>query len=815
MSTLIDKSMNDEEIGEIFEDEGSLETAKTDKNSINVQNLYNKIESIKNTVSMVNAERPELWIQRQNLQDLYHQIILNDIEFTIDKKLEQELWNLVFKNQITYFQSQIKENSSSSQASPSLNTTQSTVKNKNLMSQKKLEAQSNLSFFLEAARGFYTKLLDDIAKKYSLNETRRDTTCVNVSFYQRFPSLFDHMTLNLENLEPTKEKQILYICQHILTHLGDIARYANLFEEAKNYYLHAIKLVSYLGHPYNQLGILFETSRTNQLSTVFYYIRSIATRYTFPLASTNLENFFYKLIDAPISRYNPAQLSQKDLLTLFLQINAILHSLQTGKNSKSPNSNPQKLKNFYDLFKTSFENFINSQIALDKLDSGLFCQIVSIVLFQMTQQPSQLTQTDAKMKDYFDQANKTASDLFLFLIHQFIIYFNKSTKKDLILPGLYLAFSFMEFYKNGQLIKDNILFNFNGETSQNFDSVLKFVNGLYLDLKQENKLTQEFVDYPLLEDRMLDGFLPFKEVHKNYNFKKYVSNHQLLEDQDERVLRKKRIIKIFENLISNGCFLKIENSENQMFTFSDSYPFKPQEDKIETKIDAPRRRRQNIALSSMTGQMDKIENKPQLKDNLLLTRPMTQAPRFPSFSSTSMTNITPGQRPIMNQTWQANQNFPNFQQNDSNFFPSASSRQFPMQNRLPHSSSYNNGFPSFLPNEKIDQTNQLNSKFNNLQPNLINQQVPPGFHPSGNLNRTHEQNKLNSNNESYLSNLLIQQLVNNSSNENKNNPIEYNLNMINYMQMQNSLNPETRGFNPINSNNSIWSYSNGHDQNYK
>jgi hypothetical protein len=42
----------------------------------NVLRLYEKIESIKTTISMANGDRPELWIQRQNLQDLYHQIIL-------------------------------------------------------------------------------------------------------------------------------------------------------------------------------------------------------------------------------------------------------------------------------------------------------------------------------------------------------------------------------------------------------------------------------------------------------------------------------------------------------------------------------------------------------------------------------------------------------------------------------------------------------------------------------------------------------------------------------------------------------------------
>lgn len=93
----------------------------------------------------------------------------------------------------------------------------------------------------------------------------------------------------------------------------------------------------YLGHPYNQLGILFETTRTNQLATVFYYMRSIAVRYAFPLASTNLEVLFNKLIDVPLSRYMPSitsggenksvaiRLPHMDLIALFVQINAMIY----------------------------------------------------------------------------------------------------------------------------------------------------------------------------------------------------------------------------------------------------------------------------------------------------------------------------------------------------------------------------------------------------------------------------------------------------------------------------------------------------------
>lgn len=50
-----------------------------------------------------------------------------------------------------------------------------------------------------------------------------------------------------------------------------------------------------IGQPYNQLAIL-EASRGDKLSTVFYYIRSLAVRHPFPVAATNLEKFYSKLI---------------------------------------------------------------------------------------------------------------------------------------------------------------------------------------------------------------------------------------------------------------------------------------------------------------------------------------------------------------------------------------------------------------------------------------------------------------------------------------------------------------------------------------
>ena len=49
------------------------------------------------------------------------------------------------------------------------------------------------------------------------------------------------------------------------------------------------------GQPYNQLAIL-EVNRNNKLASVFYYIRSLSVRHPFPVAATNLEKFYAKMI---------------------------------------------------------------------------------------------------------------------------------------------------------------------------------------------------------------------------------------------------------------------------------------------------------------------------------------------------------------------------------------------------------------------------------------------------------------------------------------------------------------------------------------
>ncbi|XP_075954797.1 nonsense-mediated mRNA decay factor SMG7-like isoform X2 [Anarhichas minor] len=209
----------------------------------------------------------EVWTSRQALQDLYQKMLVTDLEYALDKKVEQDLWNHAFKNQITTLQSQAKN-----RANPN-----------------RSEVQANLSLFLEAASGFYTQLLQELC------------TVFNVDLPCRVKSSQLGIISNKQNvggaIVTPQPSSCSYICQHCLVHLGDIARYRNQTSQAESYYRHAAQLVPSNGQPYNQLAIL-ASSKGDHLTTIFYYCRSIAVKFPFPAASTNLQKALSKALES-------------------------------------------------------------------------------------------------------------------------------------------------------------------------------------------------------------------------------------------------------------------------------------------------------------------------------------------------------------------------------------------------------------------------------------------------------------------------------------------------------------------------------------
>uniref|UniRef100_A0A674BLR1 Nonsense-mediated mRNA decay factor n=1 Tax=Salmo trutta TaxID=8032 RepID=A0A674BLR1_SALTR len=209
----------------------------------------------------------EVWTSRQALQDLYQKMLVTDLEYALDKKVEQDLWNHAFKNQITTLQSQAKN-----RANPN-----------------RSEVQANLSLFLEAASGFYTQLLQELCTVFNV-----DLPCRVKSSHL---GIISNKQTNPSTIVKPQPSSCSYICQHCLVHLGDIARYRNQTSQAESYYRHAAQLVPSNGQPYNQLAIL-ASSKGDHLTTIFYYCRSIAVKFPFPAASTNLQKALTKAIES-------------------------------------------------------------------------------------------------------------------------------------------------------------------------------------------------------------------------------------------------------------------------------------------------------------------------------------------------------------------------------------------------------------------------------------------------------------------------------------------------------------------------------------
>ncbi|XP_048845499.1 nonsense-mediated mRNA decay factor SMG7 isoform X1 [Brienomyrus brachyistius] len=209
----------------------------------------------------------DIWTSRQALQDVYQKMLVTDLEYALDKKVEQDLWNHAFKNQITTLQSQAKNRGNPNRS----------------------EVQANLSLFLEAASGFYTQLLQELC------------TVFNVDLPCRVKSsrlgIISNKQSNTSAIVKPQPSSCSYICQHCLVHLGDIARYRNQTSQAESYYRHAAQLVPSNGQPYNQLAIL-ASSKGDHLSTIFYYCRSIAVKFPFPAASTNLQKALSKALES-------------------------------------------------------------------------------------------------------------------------------------------------------------------------------------------------------------------------------------------------------------------------------------------------------------------------------------------------------------------------------------------------------------------------------------------------------------------------------------------------------------------------------------
>ncbi len=103
------------------------------------EEIFSECEKLKQKILSLPNGKPDIWLYRQELLDQYGQLILFDLDYALEKKIEHDLWTVVFKNEINFKQEQLKEN------------------NQNQI--KRTEIQTSLQTLYEYARGYYLKLL--------------------------------------------------------------------------------------------------------------------------------------------------------------------------------------------------------------------------------------------------------------------------------------------------------------------------------------------------------------------------------------------------------------------------------------------------------------------------------------------------------------------------------------------------------------------------------------------------------------------------------------------------------------------------------
>ncbi|CAG5136359.1 unnamed protein product, partial [Candidula unifasciata] len=460
--------------------------------------IMRQADAVKNTMSESGKAFSELWVTRQKLEDLYKKMLLLDLEYALDKKVEQELWNHAFKNQINTLQTQAKDR----------------------QNPKKAEAQASLNLFLETASGFYLQFLQMICSTFKLDLP-----------FRRRSAAFGIMrenTINYKNIMTPKKSSCLYICCHCLVHLGDIARYRQQMEQAQTYYRHAANLSPNNGQPYNQLAIL-EASRGDKLSTVFYYIRSLAVRHPFPVAATNLEKFYSKLIKDTRSDFDGANLTMSEIITAFLQFEALLH-MSTGLDRA-------------DSLKTKIITGLGNHIRSQTVSSAHLTGIVAISVFALHRAQNDTTDSgDAVRKVNFSADEKWCVQIHIAfsakLLETMLLHTPKEDNKArdfLTLPAIKVLIDWL--FLNKDVLQKKEFIN-----TSIWCDLCKLLNTLQWLLNDSNKPVDvtNFEDTPLPEDTDLRCFQPLEPTYSCYNFSKAFSED--LTPARERDLRCQRLV---------------------------------------------------------------------------------------------------------------------------------------------------------------------------------------------------------------------------------------------------------------------------------
>ncbi|XP_006611926.1 protein SMG7-like [Apis dorsata] len=423
----------------------------------------------------------DAWVCQQQLQKIYQQVLILDLEYALDRKVEQELWNLGFKNYIATLQSQAKDRKNP----------------------KRGESQALLSWCLEAASGFYLTLLQEICTAFDLDLPFR-----RKGYIYGCTSPWKAT----EKLSVPHKSSCFYACQYCLVHLGDIARYRNESKQAELFYRHAVSLSPSSGQPYNQLALL-EASRGNKLATVFHYTRSVAVKHPFPVATTNLaKTLSSALNDTSVNIDGKTKLTSQEYIAVFLKLHGVIHNL-----------GDLKIASAYAKLLTET---LTALVATESFSSWMLVQMFVINLYAL-EHTSVVSNTEPLKQEQLTSDEKIARDCILDLI--------AGSLSALLLPVYTIKNSIIEYFALPSIklcldwihtkptVLEELAFTSRLQIWPSLCVLLNALQNCVIDFTYD-----QYIKVPLPEDRDLQGFLP---LEKSFECLKFTSTD--LEDNIE------------------------------------------------------------------------------------------------------------------------------------------------------------------------------------------------------------------------------------------------------------------------------------------
>lgn len=423
----------------------------------------------------------EVWTNQQKLQNIYHQVLILDLEYALDKKVEQDLWNIGFKNHIGDLQERARDKKNS----------------------RRSDFQALLTWALESASGFYLTLLHELCNAFDIDLPFRHRGIA----YGQIPSSTD------QNNVP-QFASCSYICQYCLVHLGDIARYRNQRRQAESFYKQAILVSPISGHPYNQLALL-EASQGNKLSAVFYYIRGICLKNPFPASTTNLISVLTTAIDKDSSSEKiQTKMTVNEFIQLFLCAHGYFHTVTDLKQAK--------------LAVKSLNSVMTALVATQSFKNHELIKITIINLYALSclDKNEDFTKDELVVKELIVEL--IAGSLSAFLMPVYTLKDDDTLLEYHALPAVKFL---MYFLSNKPEYLKSKMFK---EWMQIWPSLCKLINAAQDLLKGFNY--NKYLKCSLREDIDLEGFLPLSENLNSLEIKQQIDDVKI-----ENMIRMRRI----------------------------------------------------------------------------------------------------------------------------------------------------------------------------------------------------------------------------------------------------------------------------------